>query len=207
MSAIRRFICSGIREAVDAVAERPPRSQPLYTHRFRSNVSGKRSTPRAIGRRVPQSAGDFPVTHDDRMRRPRPALVAPRVSRGGLDRPPPDGRHLADGRGRGAALADPSPKWPRAPLRWRRRRSSSRHWTIFWISVVDGIVIATPSAAHAEQTIRALRRGAAVFCQKPLGRSAAEVRSVVDGRTHGRPASRRRPLVPLHGRHAPLARP
>ena len=44
---------------------------------------------------------------------------------------------------------------------------------------LDEIVIATPSAAHAEQTIHALRRGVAVFCQKPLGRSAAEVRQVV----------------------------
>jgi predicted dehydrogenase len=45
---------------------------------------------------------------------------------------------------------------------------------------VDGVVIATPSALHAEQSIRALGRGAAVFCQKPLGRTAAEVRGVVD---------------------------
>jgi predicted dehydrogenase len=33
---------------------------------------------------------------------------------------------------------------------------------------------------HAEQSIRALERGAAVFCQKPLGRTAAEVRDVLD---------------------------
>jgi predicted dehydrogenase len=45
---------------------------------------------------------------------------------------------------------------------------------------VDGIVIATPSAMHADQSIRALERGAAVFCQKPLGRSAAEAKAVVD---------------------------
>ncbi|HET6232813.1 MAG TPA: Gfo/Idh/MocA family oxidoreductase [Longimicrobiaceae bacterium] len=45
---------------------------------------------------------------------------------------------------------------------------------------LDGIVIATPSALHAEQSIRALESGAAVFCQKPLGRTAAEVRAVVD---------------------------
>ncbi len=45
---------------------------------------------------------------------------------------------------------------------------------------VDGVVIATPSAMHAEQSIEALERGAAVFCQKPLGRTAAEVRAVVD---------------------------
>ena len=44
---------------------------------------------------------------------------------------------------------------------------------------VDGVVIATPSAMHAEQSIRALERGAAVFCQKPLGRTAAEVEAVI----------------------------
>ena len=45
---------------------------------------------------------------------------------------------------------------------------------------LDGIVIATPSALHAEQSIRALEAGCAVFCQKPLGRTADEVRRVVD---------------------------
>jgi predicted dehydrogenase len=44
----------------------------------------------------------------------------------------------------------------------------------------DGIVIATPSALHALQAVQALEHGAAVFCQKPLGRSAAEVRKVLD---------------------------
>jgi predicted dehydrogenase len=47
-------------------------------------------------------------------------------------------------------------------------------------AAVDGVVIATPSALHAEQSIAALERGAAVFCQKPLGRTAAEARAVVD---------------------------
>jgi predicted dehydrogenase len=45
---------------------------------------------------------------------------------------------------------------------------------------LDGIVIATPSALHAEQAIAALGRGAAVFCQKPLGRTASETRRVVE---------------------------
>src|SRR4051794_37194733 len=45
---------------------------------------------------------------------------------------------------------------------------------------VDGIVIATPTALHAEQSIRALARGKAVFCQKPLGRTAAEVCAVIE---------------------------
>lgn len=45
---------------------------------------------------------------------------------------------------------------------------------------VDAVVIATPSALHAEQSIRALEAGVAVFCQKPLGRTAAEVGAVVE---------------------------
>jgi predicted dehydrogenase len=45
---------------------------------------------------------------------------------------------------------------------------------------LDGVVIATPSALHAEQSIRALANGLSVFCQKPLGRTAAECASVVD---------------------------
>ena len=45
---------------------------------------------------------------------------------------------------------------------------------------LDGIVIATPSALHAEQTIAALKRGCAVFCQKPLARTAAETCEVVN---------------------------
>ena len=45
---------------------------------------------------------------------------------------------------------------------------------------LDGMVIATPSALHAQQSIAALEAGMAVFCQKPLGRNAAEVRAVVD---------------------------
>ena len=44
---------------------------------------------------------------------------------------------------------------------------------------LDGLVIATPSALHADQSIAALRRGLAVFCQKPLGRTAAETAAVI----------------------------
>ena len=44
---------------------------------------------------------------------------------------------------------------------------------------LDAIVIATPSALHAEQAVEALGHGLAVFCQKPLGRDAAEARAVV----------------------------
>lgn len=44
---------------------------------------------------------------------------------------------------------------------------------------LDGIVIATPSALHAEQATAALERGVAVFCQKPLARDAEETRRVL----------------------------
>lgn len=45
---------------------------------------------------------------------------------------------------------------------------------------LDGIVIATPSAMHAQQSMEALKSGKAVFCQKPLGRTAEEVKQVVE---------------------------
>jgi predicted dehydrogenase len=44
---------------------------------------------------------------------------------------------------------------------------------------IDGIVIATPSAMHADQAIAALEHGVAVFCQKPLARTAQETERVV----------------------------
>jgi predicted dehydrogenase len=44
---------------------------------------------------------------------------------------------------------------------------------------LDGLVIATPSALHAEQAVAALERGIAVFCQKPLARTAAETAAVL----------------------------
>ncbi|HYF38360.1 MAG TPA: Gfo/Idh/MocA family oxidoreductase, partial [Gemmatimonadales bacterium] len=45
---------------------------------------------------------------------------------------------------------------------------------------LDGIVIATPSALHAAQAIRALEQGVAVFCQKPLARTALETGRVIE---------------------------
>jgi predicted dehydrogenase len=44
---------------------------------------------------------------------------------------------------------------------------------------LEGVVIATPNALHADQALAALERGLPVFCQKPLGRDAAETRAVV----------------------------
>jgi predicted dehydrogenase len=44
---------------------------------------------------------------------------------------------------------------------------------------LDGVVIATPSALHAEQAVAALAAGLPVFCQKPLGRDSEEAGAVV----------------------------
>lgn len=44
---------------------------------------------------------------------------------------------------------------------------------------LDGLVIATPSAMHAAQATAALERGIAVFCQKPLARTAEETQRIV----------------------------
>jgi predicted dehydrogenase len=45
---------------------------------------------------------------------------------------------------------------------------------------LDGVVIATPNALHSPQTLAALERGLAVFCQKPLALDAREARQMVD---------------------------
>jgi predicted dehydrogenase len=51
----------------------------------------------------------------------------------------------------------------------------------------DGVVIATPSARHAAEAVQALEAGCAVFCQKPLARSAIEAAGVVNvARQHDR---------------------
>jgi predicted dehydrogenase len=44
---------------------------------------------------------------------------------------------------------------------------------------IHGAVIATPSALHAQQALALLERGIAVFCQKPLARTAEETAQIV----------------------------
>ena len=58
-------------------------------------------------------------------------------------------------------------------------KSETSYETMLQDETLDGVVIATPSALHASQSIAALKAGKAVFCQKPLGRTAEEVREVV----------------------------
>ncbi len=79
-----------------------------------------------------------------------------------------------------AAVADPTPEMVAAAREAAPGAEAADGLDGLLEMGLDGIVIATPSALHAEQSIRALEAGCAVFCQKPLGRTAAEVRAVVD---------------------------
>jgi predicted dehydrogenase len=45
---------------------------------------------------------------------------------------------------------------------------------------LDGVVIATPGGLHADQTLAAVQRGLAVFCQRPLAPTGAQARRVVE---------------------------
>ena len=56
------------------------------------------------------------------------------------------------------------------------------------------------------QSIQALEAGAAVFCQKPLGRNASEVARGGGGRSRSRPPARGRSLLPFHRGHWPHCR-
>jgi predicted dehydrogenase len=78
------------------------------------------------------------------------------------------------------AVADPSPENAKAATSvgpWPCRIVESLE-ELLELNL-DGLVIATPSALHAEQACTALASGVAVFCQKPLGRTAAETLKVV----------------------------
>ncbi len=95
------------------------------------------------------------------------------------------GRHrmqaLADsGLARVAALADPSPEALDEAARDLPEAVRAGSLQEVLAQRPDGVVIATPSAMHAAQTIEALEAGAAVFCQKPLGRDAAETARAVE---------------------------
>jgi len=78
-----------------------------------------------------------------------------------------------------AAVADPQPEALEAVAELAPRAERADDLEALLEHELDGVVIATPSALHAEQATAALERGAAVFCQKPLARDAAETREVL----------------------------
>lgn len=87
---------------------------------------------------------------------------------------------LATGAVEAAAIVEPSDELAQAALMLAPRAKRFARYEDMLAQGLDGIVIATPSALHADQSIAALQAGAAVFCQKPLGRNADEAARVVD---------------------------
>jgi predicted dehydrogenase len=77
------------------------------------------------------------------------------------------------------ALADPSPEVLLEARALMPHAAALSSLDDLLACELDGVVIATPSALHAEQAETALARGCAVFCQKPLARTGAENRRVV----------------------------
>ncbi|HEU0066879.1 MAG TPA: Gfo/Idh/MocA family oxidoreductase [Sphingomonas sp.] len=86
---------------------------------------------------------------------------------------------LATGAVEAAAIVEPSDDMAREALALAPGATRCATLDDMLAMELDGIVIATPSAGHAAQSIAALNAGAAVFCQKPLGRDRAEVAAVV----------------------------
>ncbi|RYZ11797.1 MAG: Gfo/Idh/MocA family oxidoreductase [Comamonadaceae bacterium] len=85
----------------------------------------------------------------------------------------------ADGAAEVAVLSDPSGDMLAEARKAAPRAEIAASFDELLDRPLDGLVIATPSALHAEQAEAALRRGMAVFCQKPLARTAAECIRVV----------------------------
>ncbi|SJZ93837.1 Gfo/Idh/MocA family protein [Consotaella salsifontis] len=79
-----------------------------------------------------------------------------------------------------AAIADPSSAMVEEALAVAPGAQVGQSLDDLLAMDLDGVVIATPSALHAEQSIAALEQGLAVFCQKPLGRTHQEVAAVIE---------------------------
>jgi predicted dehydrogenase len=96
------------------------------------------------------------------------------------------GRHrmqaaLESGLAEAAVISDPSAECINEALKIAPAAKANTHFEeAINDPGVEGVVIATPSALHRQQAVAAFRQGKAVFCQKPLGRNADEVRDVVE---------------------------
>jgi len=87
---------------------------------------------------------------------------------------------LATGKAEAIAICDPNPDMALEAQKLAPEATLVSSLDELLALAPDGVVIATPSALHAEQSIAALNAGAAVFCQKPLGRNAGEVEGVLE---------------------------
>jgi predicted dehydrogenase len=93
---------------------------------------------------------------------------------------------LATGQAKAVALCDPNADMARQAQELAPDAQLVSSFDELLACAPDGLVIATPSALHADQCIRAFEAGAAVFCQKPLGRTASEVQAALDSAHHAR---------------------
>ncbi|PRH89070.1 oxidoreductase [Labrys okinawensis] len=87
---------------------------------------------------------------------------------------------LSSGLGLSCVLCDPSSEMIAAARELAPAADVVDSFEQLLAAEPDGILIATPSALHAEQSMAALNAGIAVFCQKPLGRNAGEVAAVLE---------------------------
>lgn len=78
-----------------------------------------------------------------------------------------------------AAAADPQPQALEAVAELAPQAELTEDVEALFECDLDAVVIATPTALHAEQATAALERGLAVFCQKPLARDAGETDRVL----------------------------
>jgi predicted dehydrogenase len=91
---------------------------------------------------------------------------------------------LATGEAEAVAVCDPNEQVARRALELAPNARLTGSLDELLASEPDGVVIATPSALHADQCIQAFEAGCAAFCQKPLGRNAAEVQAVLAAAKH-----------------------
>ncbi|MBK0394065.1 Gfo/Idh/MocA family protein [Ramlibacter algicola] len=78
------------------------------------------------------------------------------------------------------AIADPSPEVQSKARELAPQAAVVDTLDQLLAHTLDGVVIATPSALHAQQAMQALERKVAVFCQKPLARTAQETRAILN---------------------------
>lgn len=86
---------------------------------------------------------------------------------------------LATAEAQAAAICDPNPEMLEQARSAAPAAQVADSLEAMLALGLDGVVIATPSALHAGQCIQAFEAGTAIFCQKPLGRTAAEVEAVL----------------------------
>lgn len=78
-----------------------------------------------------------------------------------------------------AALSDAAPERIRSAAEQFPDAFAAHDMDGLLSCALDGVVIATPNAAHAAQTLACLERGVPVFCQKPLAIDAARTAEIV----------------------------